>query len=89
MATVTEIDHGASALSRIEMILGDDASLLEHQCRTILKDRLHLPGPDFVDRVCTLSDRHVRVLSSLQRLFNTGRLSGTGYVSILPVDQGI
>jgi class I fructose-bisphosphate aldolase len=89
MATVTEIDRGASALSRIETILGDDAGLLEHQCRTIPKDRLHLPGPDFVDRVYTLSDRHVRVLSSLQRLFNTGRLSGTGYVSILPVDQGI
>ena len=89
MATVTEIDRAASALSRIETILGDDARLLEHQCRTIQKESLHLPGPDFVDRVCALSDRHVRVLGSLQRLFNTGRLGGTGYVSILPVDQGI
>jgi fructose-bisphosphate aldolase, class I len=89
MATVTEIDRGASALSRIETILGDDARLLEHQCRTIQKESLHLPGPDFVDRVHAPSDRHIRVLSSLHRLFNTGRLTGTGYVSILPVDQGI
>ena len=89
MATVTEVDRGASALSRIESILGDDIRLLEHQCRTIPKETLHLPGPDFVDRVHALSNRHVRVLSSLQRLFNTGRLRGTGYVSILPVDQGI
>src|SRR5687768_13351125 len=89
MATVTEIDRGASALSRIESILGDDVRLLEHQCRTVPKEKLHLPGPDFVDRVHALSNRHVRVLSSLQRLFNTGRLRGTGYVSILPVDQGI
>jgi class I fructose-bisphosphate aldolase len=89
MATVTEIDRGPSALSSIESILGDDVRLLEHQCRTIPKEKLHLPGPDFVDRVFAVSDRHVRVLSSLQRLFNTGRLRGTGYVSILPVDQGI
>src|ERR671912_1355502 len=89
MATVTEVDRGASALSRIESILGDDIRLLEHQCRTVPKEKLHLPGPDFVDRVHALSNRHVRVLSSLQRLFNTGRLRGTGYVSILPVDQGI
>ena len=89
MATVTEVDRGASALSSIESILGDDVRLLEHQCRTIPKEKLHLPGPDFVDRVYALADRHVRVLSSLQRLFNTGRLRGTGYVSILPVDQGI
>lgn len=89
MSTVTEVDRSAPALSRIETILGDDAALLQHQCRTIPKEKLHLPGPDFVDRVHAHSDRHVRVLSSLQRLFNAGRLSGTGYVSILPVDQGI
>ncbi|HEX2460914.1 MAG TPA: class I fructose-bisphosphate aldolase [Vicinamibacterales bacterium] len=89
MALATEVDRSASALSRIETILGDDAGLLQYQCRTIPKEKLHLPGPDFVDRVYAQSDRHVRVLGSLQRLFDTGRLRGTGYVSILPVDQGI
>ena len=86
MAPATAVD---SSLGRIESILGDDASLLAHQCRTISKDQLHLPGPDFVDRVCASSDRAPRVLRSLQALFETGRLAGTGYVSILPVDQGI
>src|SRR5918996_1527494 len=77
-------------LSEIESILGDDArSLLEHQCRTITKEHLHLPGADFVDRICAVSDRPTRVLTSLQALINHGRLAGTGYVSILPVDQGI
>jgi class I fructose-bisphosphate aldolase len=77
-------------LSEIEAILGDDArSLLEHQCRTIAKEHLHLPGADFVDRICAVSDRPTRVLTSLQALINHGRLAGTGYVSILPVDQGI
>ncbi len=71
-------------------LLGDKASdLLEHQCQTVSKDLLHLPGPDFVDRVWAPSDRNNRVLGSLQRLFGTGRLAGTGYMSILPVDQGI
>jgi fructose-bisphosphate aldolase, class I len=82
VATVT----GAST---IESTLGSDASLLEHQCKTIPKDQLHLPGPDFVDRVYSATDRSPRVLGALQQLFNTGRLAGTGYVSILPVDQGI
>jgi fructose-bisphosphate aldolase, class I len=83
MATITR-------LSEIEKILGDDArSLLEHQCKTIPKESLHRPGPDFVDRICALSDRPTRVLTSLQALLNHGRLGGTGYVSILPVDQGI
>ena len=63
--------------------------MLEHQCRTIPRDSLHLPGPDFVDRIHGPSDRPVRVLRSLQTLFGSGRLAGTGYVSILPVDQGI
>ena len=71
-------------------LLGDKASyLLEHECKTVSKDLLHLPGPDFVDRVWAPSDRNNRVLGNLQRLFGTGRLAGTGYMSILPVDQGI
>src|SRR5881409_4335662 len=77
-------------LGRIQEILGSDAqSLLNHQCKTISKDKLHLPGPDFIDRIYVGSDRPIRALVSLQQLFKSGRLSGTGYVSILPVDQGI
>ncbi len=76
-------------MRQIEAILGNDASLLAHQCKTIPKESLHLPGPDFVDRVVAASDRSPRVLVNLQSLFDNGRLSGTGYVSILPVDQGI
>ena len=76
--------------SKIEEILGDEAaSLLQHQCRTISKDLLHLPGPDYVERIYGASDRQTRVLGSLQSLLSHGRLAGTGYVSILPVDQGI
>ena len=79
-----------SQLSEIEAILGEDAAaLLHHQCTTIPKDSLQLPGPDFVDRALAGSDRPTRVLGSLQALVNHGRLAGTGYVSILPVDQGI
>src|SRR5689334_8074879 len=74
----------------IQDLLGRDAgSLLEHRCTTIPKERLHLPGPDFLDRVFVPSDRNPRVLSNLARLFDHGRLASTGYVSILPVDQGI
>ena len=76
-------------MAPIETILGSESALLTHQCRTIPRESLHLPGPDFVDRILTISDRPARVLSSLQALFNAGRLGGTGYVSILPVDQGI
>src|SRR5215510_13204579 len=77
-------------LGRIQEILGSDAdSLLTHHCKTISKDKLHLPGPDFIDRIYVGSDRPARALVSLQQLFKSGRLSGTGYVSILPVDQGI
>jgi class I fructose-bisphosphate aldolase len=84
MATATGPD------TRVDEILGDEASdLLEHQCRTVPKEQLHLPGPDFVDRVWALSDRNPRVLRSIQSLFDHGRLGGTGYLSILPVDQGI
>ena len=78
-----------SVIARLEEVLGPDASLLQHQCKTIAKGLLHLPGPDFVDRVFASTDRTPRVLGALQQLFNTGRLRGTGYVSILPVDQGI
>ena len=71
-------------------LLGDEAeSLLSHRCETIDRSRLHLPGPDFVDRVVALSDRPTPVLRALQSLFESGRLGGTGYLSILPVDQGI
>ena len=70
-------------------LLGDDATpLLEHRCR-VPASSLHLPGPDFVDRVWVQTDRKPGVLVNLQRLLNHGRLGGTGYVSILPVDQGI
>ena len=78
-----------AGIDRIESILGDERALLAHQCQTISRDTLHLPGPDFVDRIVALSDRSPRVLRSLQSLFDHGRLGGTGYVSILPVDQGI
>ena len=74
----------------VEDILGEDArGLLQHQCKTMSKDSLHLPGPDWVARIHGGSDRPTRVLSSLQSVFDHGRLGGTGYVSILPVDQGI
>jgi class I fructose-bisphosphate aldolase len=76
--------------SKIKELLGNEAEyLLKHQCKTIPKEDLHLPGPDFVDRVMAASDRNVRVLRNLQALFNFGRLAGRGYLSILPVDQGV
>ncbi len=86
MAVATSAGEG---LRRIESILGEDVSLLEHECTTISRNDLHLPGPDFVDRIYAVSDRSPRVLGSLQSLIGAGRLGGTGYVSILPVDQGI
>jgi class I fructose-bisphosphate aldolase len=74
----------------IEQLLGAKAeSLLGFKNPKISKDRLRLPGPDFIDRVYAVSDRNVRVLNNLHRIFFSGRLAGTGYVSILPVDQGI
>jgi class I fructose-bisphosphate aldolase len=76
--------------SEIEKQLGGEAkSLLGHTCKTITKARLHLPGPDFVSRVWRDSDRSIAVLRNLQTTFSRGRLGGTGYLSILPVDQGI
>ena len=86
----TEMKRSASIVGRIEELLGDDArTLLDHQAQTIPKDQLYLPGPDFVDRVVAQSDRSPAVLRSLQSLIDHGRLAGTGYVSILPVDQGV
>jgi class I fructose-bisphosphate aldolase len=85
MATVTR-----GSLEKLEEMLGPDArDLLEHKCSTVPKEQLHLPGPDFVDRAWKDSDRPTRVLRSMQSLFEHGRLAGTGYLSILPVDQGI
>ncbi len=76
--------------SQITELLGNDADkLLKHECETISKNSLHLPGGDFVDRVFAQSNRNPQVLRSLSSIYNTGRLAGTGYVSILPVDQGI
>ena len=76
--------------SKIQQLLGDEAdTLLNHVSKTIPKDSLHLPGGDFVDRVWMSSDRSPAVLRSLQTLNDGGRLGGTGYLSILPVDQGI
>ncbi len=85
MATVTR-----GSLGKLEEVLGAEAQdLLEHKCNTVPKEQLHLPGPDFVERVWKDSDRPTRVLRSLQSILDHGRLAGTGYVSILPVDQGI
>ena len=77
-------------MSNVAELLGANAEyLLRHICTTIPKEALHLPGPDFVDRIFAPSDRNNRVLVNLQRLFGGGRLAGTGFLSILPVDQGI
>jgi class I fructose-bisphosphate aldolase len=71
-------------------LLGEDGpSLLEHRCQTVPASILQLPGPDFVDRIFLASDRNARVVANLQRIYSHGRLGGTGYVSILPVDQGV
>jgi len=86
----TELKRAGSSLDRIEELLGADArTLLDHKTQTIAKEDVHLPGPDFIDRVWAISDRSPGVLRSLQSLFDNGRLAGTGYLSILPVDQGI
>ncbi len=78
------------AISSIEELLGKDAEvLLTHVCKTIPKEKLHVPSPTYVDDVWYHSDRNIRVLHNLQRMFDGGRLAGTGYLSILPVDQGI
>lgn len=80
----------AISINEVTRLLGDEArELLEHECSTIPRGHLHLPGPDFVDRVVKDSDRPNPVLRSIQSLLDHGRLAGTGYLSILPVDQGI
>lgn len=77
-------------MTDVARLLGEDAEdLLGYTCKGIPRDNLHLPGPDFVDRVMTQTDRSPRVLRNLQSLHDHGRLGGTGYLSILPVDQGI
>ncbi|MBI1221012.1 MAG: class I fructose-bisphosphate aldolase [Bacteroidetes bacterium] len=76
--------------NKIHELLGNEAdSLLNHTCSTISKNNLHLPGPDFVDRIFAQTNRNPQVLRNLQQIYGTGRLANTGYVSILPVDQGI
>ena len=78
------------SFSEIQKILGSQSErLLGHVCKTIPKEHLHIPGPDWVDRIFASSDRNIRVLKSLQQMLGTGRLANTGYLSILPVDQGI
>ncbi len=72
-----------------ELLGGEAESLLSHTCKTFPKSALHLPGPDFIDRVVADSDRTPGTLRSFQQIFSTGRLAGTGYLSILPVDQGV
>lgn len=77
-------------LENIAELLGkNNEDLLTHTCTTVTKENLHLPGPDFVDRIMIDSNRSIQTLRSLQTIFNTGRLAGTGYLSILPVDQGV
>ncbi|MEO6668611.1 MAG: fructose-bisphosphate aldolase, partial [Ferruginibacter sp.] len=75
---------------QIASLIGtENEKLLTHNCTTIPKDKLILPSPDFLDNVFGMSDRNIPTLNSLSRIYNTGRLAGTGYLSILPVDQGI
>ncbi len=73
----------------LKLLGRESKGLLEHTCKTVPKDKLHLPGPDFIDRVLVISDRPIQVLRNMRTVFNHGRLAGTGYLSILPVDQGI
>ncbi|GIV42958.1 MAG: hypothetical protein KatS3mg035_0081 [Bacteroidia bacterium] len=78
------------SLEKIVTILGDDADFyLKHECKTIDKKSIHAPNPNFVDQIWKDSNRNNQTLRSLQTLYNHGRLKGTGYLSILPVDQGI
>jgi len=80
----------SSSFDRIVQLLGSEAdSLLGHECKTIAKERIHAPGPDFLDRIFSQTDRNNKVMVNLQRLYGTGRLANTGYLSILPVDQGV
>lgn len=86
----TELKRATTTLDRIEELLGANArTLLDHKSEAIPQEQINLPGPDFIDRVWAASDRSPATLRSLQTLFDNGRLAGTGYLSILPVDQGI
>jgi class I fructose-bisphosphate aldolase len=86
----TELKRASASLEKIEELLGDSArTLLDHTSQTIPKDQIHAPGPDFIDRIWAHSDRNPSVLRAMQSLFDNGRLARTGYLSILPVDQGI
>ena len=92
MAEYEEIrkDMDYDKIEKIREYLGDESeNLLKHQCEKITKDLIHIPGPDYIDRIFEKSDRPTMVLRNLKSIFNNGRLAGTGYVSILPVDQGI
>ena len=75
--------------SILDHLPADTAALLDHQCHSFPKEQLHQPGPDFLDRCFVPGNRTPQVLRSLGQLYNHGRLAGTGYLSILPVDQGI
>jgi class I fructose-bisphosphate aldolase len=77
-------------MADLQRLLGDESkTLLEHKCKTVAKEQLHLPGPDFIDRVLAISDRPIPVLRNMRSVFDHGRLAASGYLSILPVDQGI
>lgn len=90
VAAKTKTIEITMSINKIQDILGKDAdNLLKHKCNTISKDMLHLPGPDTVDRIYAQTNRNPQVLRSLQAIYGNGRLANTGYVSILPVDQGI
>lgn len=90
MSELDEIGEYSAGFETIKGYLGEEADyLLGHTCEKIKKESLHLPGYDFVDRVFVDSDRPTQVLRNLKSIFNHGRLSGTGYLSILPVDQGV
>jgi class I fructose-bisphosphate aldolase len=89
-ATLKETVPVKEDIDSIVAILGNEASyLLDHKCKTIPASQLHLPGPSFIDEILVPSDRPNAVLRNMQLLYNSGRLAGTGYLSILPVDQGI
>ena len=89
-ADVRNDDEGVTHVVDIQSLLGDEAdSLLNHESKGIPRDDLNLPGPDYIDRVFSATDRSPQVMRNLQSVFSHGRLAGTGYMSILPVDQGI
>ena len=90
MQELKEIKKDYIDFNKIHEYLGDEADyLLNHRCEKFLKNNLYLPGPDFIDKTLIDSDRNTQVLRNLKSIFNHGRLGGTGYLSILPVDQGI